>query len=228
VAARLVLFDIDGTLLSCGPQIKQLFGSALAEVFGGGLALDGYDFAGKTDRRIVHDLATAAGHSAAAALAAVPRVREVYLEVLRAGLDAARMRVMRGVEPLLARLAHRGGVTVGLLTGNFEPSAFVKLARVGLDRHFAFGAFGDDALDRDDLPPVALARAAAVAGRTFAPDEVLVVGDTPLDVACAHAHGLAVLAVATGTVPAERLAAAGADWVAADLEAAAALPPFAG
>jgi phosphoglycolate phosphatase-like HAD superfamily hydrolase len=222
---RLVLFDIDGTLLACGPQVRPLFGSALAEVFGGHGDLDGYDFAGKTDRRIVYDLATAAGVPAAEALAAVPRVRELYVARLDSDLDARRMRVMPGAAALLARLAAHRGTALGLLTGNFERGAFCKLARVGLARFFDFGAFGDEALDRDELPPVALARAQETLGRRFAPGETLVVGDTLLDVACARAHGLPVLGVATGSTTAEDLAAAGADWVAPDLEAAARMLP---
>lgn len=222
---HLVLFDIDGTLLGCGRQVRRLFGAAMAEVFGTPGDLDGYDFAGKTDRRIVVDLATAAGHSPAEVAAAVPRLREAYVRNLERGLDPKEMRVMPGVEALLERLAARPGVAVGLLTGNFERGAYVKLARVGLDRYFPFGAFGDDVLDRNELPPVAMARAAAVAGRAFAPAETLIVGDTPLDVACAHAHGLPVLAVATGFTSADRLNAAGAEWVVPDLEAAAAVVP---
>jgi phosphoglycolate phosphatase-like HAD superfamily hydrolase len=220
---RLVLFDIDGTLLSCGRQVRTLFGTAFTAVFGIAGGFDGYDFAGKTDRRIVHDLATAGGVPVDDALAALPRVRERYLANLRRGLDHRQMRVMPGARELLARLAGRGDVALGLLTGNFEEGAYCKLGRVGLDRFFGFGAFGDDGLDRDELPPVSLARAATAFGRRFGPADTLVVGDTPLDVACARAHGLPVLAVATGTVPAERLAAAGADWVAPDLTAAAAL-----
>lgn len=222
----LVLFDIDGTLLRCGSQVRSFFGAALAEVFGTTGDLDGYDFAGKTDRRIVFDLATGAGRSTEEATAGLDRMRTAYVRNLDRGLDPRKMTVMPGVPALLARLAVRPGVAVGLLTGNFERGAYVKLSRVGLDRSFAFGAFGDDVVDRNELPPVALARAAAAAGRSFAPADTLIVGDTPLDVACARAHGIPVLAVATGFTPATQLAAAGADWVVPDLEAAATVLPL--
>lgn len=224
---RLILFDIDGTLLTCGPQIRGIFGSALAEVLGREVALDGYDFAGKTDRRIVFDLTCAGGSSAADAEAVLPRLRERYFDNLERGLDGRRMRVLPGALALLDRLAARADVVLGLLTGNFERSAYTKLGRVGLDRYFGFGAFGDDGLDRTELPPVALARAAERTGRRFGAADTLVVGDTLLDVACAHAHGLPVLAVATGSTDAETLTAAGADWVVSDLEAAACLPVLA-
>jgi phosphoglycolate phosphatase len=216
----LILFDIDGTLLRCGPQVRRFFGAALAEVFGSAGALADYDFAGKTDRRIVVELAASAGRGAAEAEAALPAVRDAYVRLLERDLDPRAMTVLPGVAALLARLAARPEVTVGLLTGNFERGAYAKLGRVGLDRHFPFGAFGDDVVDRNELPPVALARAAAAAGRPFAPAEALIVGDTPLDVACGRAHGVPVLAVATGGTSAERLAAAGADWVVPTLEAA--------
>ena len=222
----LVLFDVDGTLLRCGPQIRRLFGAALSEVFGPAGNLDDYDFAGKTDRRIVFDLATRAGRGADEVAAALPRMRAAYVRNLERGLDPRQMSVMPGVAALLARLAARPGVAVGLLTGNFERGAYVKLGRVGLDRHFRFGAFGDDVIDRNELLPIALARAAAVAGCTFALAEVLIVGDTPLDVACARAHGVPVQAVVTGFTPADRLRAAGADWVVPDLEAAARVLPL--
>ena len=217
----LVLFDIDGTLLRCGPQIRRLFGAALSEVFGSAAGIDGYDFAGKTDRRIVLDLAAGTGRGADEIAAALPRMRTAYVRNLEQGLDPGQMSVMPGVAALLARLAARPGVAVGLLTGNFERGAYVKLNRVGLERYFPFGAFGDDVVDRNELPPIALARAAAAAGRRFTPAETLIIGDTPLDVACARAHGVPVLAVATGFTSAERLVAAGADWVVPDLEAAA-------
>ncbi len=123
--------------------------------------------------------------------------------------------------PLLERLAARDDVLLGLLTGNWRGGARIKLSRFDLGRFFGFGAFGDDAVDRRDLVPVALERAADVAGRRFAPGEVLIVGDSELDVDCARAAGIRSLAVATGHTPLERLRAAGAVWAFPDLEHAA-------
>jgi phosphoglycolate phosphatase-like HAD superfamily hydrolase len=216
---RLVLFDVDGTLLTCGQRTRPLLGRALTEVFGPVPGIESYDFAGKTDPRIVLDLAAGAGVGADEARAALPRVRDRYLAILEAGLPAGSVSALPGVPELLARLAATGGPALGLLTGNWRRGAEVKLERAGLGGRFRFGAFGDDGLDRDELPPVALARAAEAAGRRFAAAETLIVGDTPHDVACARAHGMRCLAVATGSVPAARLAAAGADWVVADQSA---------
>jgi phosphoglycolate phosphatase-like HAD superfamily hydrolase len=202
--------------------VRPLFAAALEEVFGTAGAIGSYSFAGRTDARIVLDLVTAAGVPAERVMAALPRVRDAFVARLEAGLEAGRMTILPGVVELLERLAAAPGVTVGLLTGNWRRGAEVKLSRLGLDRYFAFGAFGDDGIERADLPPVALDRAAAHAGRPFAPAEVLIVGDSTEDVACAAAHGLACLAVTTGWTSGEDLRVAGARWVMDDLPAAVA------
>ncbi len=221
---RLLLFDIDGTLLSCGGVPGHLFAHALEVVFGTAGGIGGYDFAGKTDPQIVVDLMTAAGLPRHEVIAQLPAVRQCYVEHLEAGLEAAAMRLMPGVEGLLAGLSSQGDFALGLLTGNWEAGARIKLSRVGLSEHFAFGGFGDDGIERSDLVPAALARASAARGESFAADEALIIGDTVLDVACGRAHGVPVLGVATGRTSAAALAAAGADWVVQDLESAGWLP----
>lgn len=218
---KLILFDVDGTLLTCGPQVRPLFVAALEEVYGCTPDLAGYSFAGKTDPRIVCDLVAGTGLPRDEVLARLPAMREAYVGRLEHGLDVARMRLLPGVVELLERLSAIPGLTLGLLTGNWRRGAEVKLSRFGLGRFFEFGAYGDDGVARSDLPPVALERAAAHAGRPFTADEVLIVGDTTEDVACAAAHQVACLAVATGFTPAERLRQAGARWVVEDLPSAA-------
>jgi len=217
---RLVLLDIDGTLLECGRQTRPFFAAALREVFGTEGDVDAYDFAGRTDPGIAIDLMTAAGVPRDEVIAALPRLRDHYLARLAGSLDAAGMRLLPGVRPLLERLAARADVALGLLTGNWEGGARIKLSRLGIDGFFRFGAYGCDGIDRDELPPVALARAERATGRRFAPHEALIVGDSRHDVACARAHGIPSLAVATGRTPAAALREAGADWVVPDLLAA--------
>lgn len=219
---RLVLFDIDGTLLSCGRHVRPIFRQALHEVFGPEVEIDveDYDFAGKTDPRIVVDLVTAGGRPAAQVRAALGRMRERFVALLDRRLRSEHVRVLPGVSELLAGLGSASGLTLGLVTGNWSDGARVKLSRAGLTETFACGAFGDDGEDRNLLPPRALERAAELMGRRLDPREVLLIGDTPLDVACARAHGIPVLAVATGSCGAESLRAAGADWVVNDLRAA--------
>ncbi len=226
---RLLLFDIDGTLLTCGRQAGEIFAACLVEVFGTAGEIAGYDFGGKTDGQIVLELMATAGLDADEVRSRLPRMRELYLGRLEAGLCRDSMRLMPGVEQTLTGLAERGEHTLALLTGNWEPGARAKLDRFDLNRHFPFGSFGDDGIERPELVPAALARAEAATGRRFAPEEALIIGDTVHDVACAKAHGVPVLAVATGRTPVERLAEAGADWVAADLiEAATMLPELTG
>jgi phosphoglycolate phosphatase len=217
---KLILFDIDGTLLICGPQVRPLFAGALEEVFGTAGDVDGYDFAGRTDPRIVIDLITAAGVPEGEVREGLPRVREIYLERLERSLERQGMQLLPGVEELLERLALRDDVVLALLTGNWEPGARTKLSRFDLNRFFAFGAFGCDGVDRSDLPPVALDRAERWIGRRFQPAETLIVGDSIHDVGCARAHGIPALAVATGRTPSAALQAAGADWLVPDLREA--------
>jgi phosphoglycolate phosphatase-like HAD superfamily hydrolase len=214
---KLVLFDIDGTLVDCGPQVRPLFAAALVEVFGTAGAIDDYDFAGKTDPGIALDLLTTAGFPADAVRAGLPRLRASYLDRLAGALDRQRMRLLPGVPEIVPQLARRADVVLALLTGNWEPGARTKLGRVDLNGFFPFGAFGCDGFAREELPPVAWERAFRATGTRFRPEETLIVGDSLNDVACARAHGIPVLAVATGHTPAAALAAAGADWVVPDL-----------
>lgn len=220
-ARHLVLFDIDGTLLRCGPQIGGIFVSALVEVFGGYFRPENYNFAGRTDPQIVIDLVAALALPREDVVRRLPEMQRAYFHRLERDLDRDRMELLPGVVPLLERLTARDDVAVGLLTGNWHGSADIKLGRFELGRFFPFGAFGDDAPARRDLVPVALERAAAFAGRPFAPAEVLIVGDSELDVDCARAAGIRPVAVTTGFTPAQRLRDAGADWVFPDLEHAA-------
>ena len=216
----LVLFDIDGTLLRCGPQVGPLFVGALEEVFGEYGELPGYSFAGQTDPRIVLDLVRATGRAEEEVLAKLPEMRRTYLGKLERGLRREGMRLLPGVTDLLERLSAREDVLLGLLTGNWRGGAEIKLGRFGLNRYFAFGAFGDDGVDRRDLVPVALERAAHLRGDRFPAERTLIVGDTVRDIDCARAAGVRSMGVATGFSDAERLEAAGADWVFASLEQA--------
>lgn len=222
---RLILFDIDGTLLSCGPQVKPLFGAALRDVFGALEPLEGHDFAGKTDPRSVVELMVGQGRDEHEVRSRMLDVRSAFARHLEGGLRREEMRLMPRVIEILRALSVRDDLHLALLTGNWEPSGRIKLDRFDLNDFFPFGAFGDDAEDRRDLVPVALDRARQITGTRFEPKDALIIGDTARDVDCGRAHGVPTLAVATGFTPAEELEAAGADWVVEDLGCAAGLVP---
>jgi phosphoglycolate phosphatase len=126
--------------------------------------------------------------------------------------DSDDYRVLDGVEELLPRMLEEGYL-LGLVTGNVEAAAHIKLHRARLNRFFSFGGYGSDSTDRGELTRMALRRAAVVSGGSVTPDHAFVVGDTPHDVAAAHAAGIPCVGVASHHYTAEELRASGADWV---------------
>jgi len=205
---RLFLFDVDGTLVSARGAGRLALAHALAVTYGTAGTIEGYDFRGKTDPRIVLDLMTGAGIPREAIDARLPACFDAYVGELERLLgDGARVQLMPGVADLVRALAARGDALVGLLTGNIEAGARAKLRPTGLLPLFRVGAYGSDDADRRRLPPIARARARAASGHTFAPERVVIIGDTPLDVDCARACGAVAVAVATGQHGAVELAA---------------------
>ncbi len=185
------------------------------EAWLGGMKLDGM-----TDRLIVREAILAVGHPYDELLC--DRILSSYAEELAVQIHGPGYEVLPGVERLLDRLAARGAV-VGLCTGNIRSGARIKLARGGLDRYFGFGeedvhGFADDAEARDLIVAAALRRASRLLGAPLDPREALVVGDTPRDIAAAHAGGCPVLAVATGRFSVADLRAEGAELVVPTLE----------
>ena len=213
---RLALFDIDGTLVRGGPALKGWFRESLEEVFGQTGDLANYDFSGKTDPQIVTELMVGCGLDRVTVEGRLNDFRQVYLARLDRNLEPDDMELLPEVEEILERL-DRNGMALGLLTGNWEQGARIKLSRFDLNRFFAFGAFGDGHFDRLGLPPVALATAAVERGQSFSAADVVIVGDTRLDVDCAKRHGIRSIGVATGWASREDLESAGATWVLSDL-----------
>lgn len=215
---RLFLFDVDGTLVNARGAGRGAFARALEAVYGTAGAVETYDFRGKTDPRIVLDLMTGAGFGEAAIRARLDACFARYVLELEAMLgDDSRITVMPGVPDLVRRLSQREDAVVGLLTGNIEAGARVKLRPTGLLPLFRVGAYGSDDVDRRHLPAIACARASALVGRDFPFERVTIIGDTPLDVDCARACGALAVAVATGFHAADELAACAPDFLFTDL-----------
>jgi len=208
---RLVLFDIDGTLLSAGRIARDSILRALEAAFAW-KASDAhqdrgrFDFSGKTDPQIVREL-VAEEIGPQRFEQGLPEALRLYLEELERGLLPGTVVPKPGISALLERLSAEPEVTLGLLTGNLERGARLKLAPPDYNRYFPFGAFGSDSSDRYTLPQLAVERALAHTGRRFSGKTIVVVGDSVHDVACGRALGVKSVAVATGITSLERLAA---------------------
>jgi phosphoglycolate phosphatase len=210
---RLVLFDIDGTLLTSMSAGRQALRAAFEDEYADLAFFDTVRFDGKTDLQIIGELHTAAGFPARAKSGDATRVLDRYLGHLEAVVSQTedRVRLCIGVSELLDALDGRDDVVTGLLTGNVVPGARLKLAAAGLDfERFALGAFGSDSAHRPDLPPIAAARAHELFGRTPHGEEVVIIGDTPADVACGAGICARAVAVATGSYSVAELEATGA------------------
>ena len=216
---KLVLFDIDGTLLWTDGAGRRAIQRALLDAAGTAGPIERYRFDGKTDPQIVRDLLSLAGHAGAEDDALIQTVCRRYVEHLRVELERPTQatQLLAGIGELLAALEpHEAAdrALVGLLTGNVAPGAALKLRSAGLDpARFRVGAYGSDSARRADLPQVAAARAAAVTGHAFAGPDVIILGDTPDDVACGRPIGARSVAVATGSYGVAALRAAGAAYV---------------
>ncbi len=205
---KLVLFDIDGTLITSRGAGRRAMRVALERVFGTAGGIDQYDLRGRTDTRIVHDVMGAEGWEPAQVTERLDDFFEAYLGGLAAEIgDGQGVATLPGVAAVVERLAGSSDVVLGLVTGNIEEGARIKLHPTGLWPRFQVGAYGSDHMDRRRLPSLAARRAHALLGREFPPADVVVIGDTPHDVDCARACGAVAVAVATGQYPREALLA---------------------
>lgn len=212
---RLLLFDIDGTLMNADGAGRAALRGAMLEVYGRTGPIDSFNFQGKTDPAIVRELLRTEGYSDHRVDDGLSRLWDHYCAGLDRELVArrARLQAYPGVRPLLAHARSDDRFTSALVTGNVEGGAWRKLRACRLDTSFSFGAFGSDSEDRNELPPLAIQRAATSTGTEFDPEEVIVIGDTPADIGCARAAGVRVLAVATGGFSGEQLAGHEPDYL---------------
>ncbi len=212
---RLILWDIDSTLVNTGSAGLHALVRATIERFGGNGDLDGVEIAGRTDRSIAHQILEKFGEPVTEKN--VGSFLDRYVALLPDELPKRNGRVLPGVRELLEDLAQQPDKTLGLLTGNLERGAQLKLAHYDLWHFFPFGAFADDHHDRNELGPCAVRRAAAHAGFEFRPGQVDVVGDTGHDIACGKAFGARTVSVATGSWSREQLAEQQPDFLFDDL-----------
>ena len=213
-----VLFDIDGTLLVTGGAGAVAWQRAFHELYGIDADIEEHTHAGMTDPEIAaivfREVIGRDGSEAELAKAIAG-----YLSHLEDAVEeSSGYRVMPGIEELLPRLVERG-VLLGIVTGNIESAAQIKLARADLHRFFAFGGYGSDSRDRTELTRKALERGGGVAGSPLDLAAATAIGDTPRDVKAGHGAGIRVAGVATGVYSVEELAQAGADWALADVTA---------
>lgn len=208
---KLFLFDIDGTLLLTGHAGEHALRLALRERFGVDDDLSSISFAGSTDSAIARQIFAAQG------IPATPEniadLFDGYVHHLARELPQREGCVLPGIMALLDELHGREDCVLGLLTGNIERGAELKLSHYGVWDYFEFGAFADDHVDRNRLGPVAHSRAVEKHGVSFGAEDVFVLGDTTRDIDCARAAGFVAVAIATGGCDAARLAAHNPDFL---------------
>ncbi|HSM54778.1 MAG TPA: HAD family hydrolase [Candidatus Sulfomarinibacteraceae bacterium] len=211
---RLILFDIDGTLIRSNRAGRAALVYALENLFGTAGPIDHYQMAGKTDPLIITELLQAAGLDVRDVEERLEQVYELMAERGQILFPQTGIRPCPGVPELLQALQQRDGVVLGLVTGNNHLTAPLKLAAAGIDPgRFVAGAYGSDDSDRNLLPALAMERAGRRLGYRFSGHSTVVVGDTPADILCAHASKATAVAIATGSHAADTLARYNPDYL---------------
>lgn len=214
-ALTLALFDIDGTLLDTSGAGRRAFASALESVFGWGADAKNISFAGATDLDLIYRIAARRGHTLTQP--ECDYFFNLLPPLLKSALEAEPPRVYSGVRELLSALTRRTDTRLGLVTGNIEPCAWLKLEACGLHDHFELGAFGHEHADRKAIAQLAVQRVfpGLLTGQSFV--RRFLIGDTPSDIAAARAINAQSIAVATGGFSVDQLRSAGADHAMASL-----------
>lgn len=218
---RLLLFDVDGTLLRANGGGKTAIEQAVSTVTGQTVSTDDVTFSGRTDPAIFRDVLLSNGLPVGEEV--VDRVIRAYVDLARETIHPANVDRLPATDALLSLLAQRSDVFLGLVTGNVESIAYHKLQTVGFAQYFSVGAFGSDHVDRSKLPPLAADRAAETAARPFPLSHTIVLGDTSRDVNCARSTGAHAVAVCTGRPDRSDLASAAPDLLLDDFSNPAAI-----
>jgi phosphoglycolate phosphatase len=212
---KFLLFDIDGTLIDSGGAGKRSLNIAFEEMFSVGNAFSTISMAGKTDSQILRE--AFALHRIESGNGIVPEFYRTYIRHLSEQIGKGNGHVKPGMREALEILRDRDGFILGLLTGNIEQGAAIKLEHFGLRSYFVTGAFGSDAEDRNRLLPIAVEKLRCIASVAVPFPDCVVIGDTPRDMDCARPYGAFSVGVATGPYSTAELSAAGADAVFEDL-----------
>lgn len=212
---KLYLFDIDGTLITSGGAGEASLKRAVHEYCGKEVDFSPVTMSGNTDTGIARQLLDLAGMEATEQN--IMGLLDCYLAELSNRIHQHGGRLLSGIIPLLDRLEARPDCFLALLTGNLLAGAEVKLAHYGVWHYFAFGAFADDHHIRNELGPIAQARALTIHGKAFPPEKIYVIGDTPRDIECGKVFGAVTVAVATGHHSREELASHDPDFLFDDL-----------
>lgn len=212
-----VLFDIDGTLLVTGGAGAVAWQRAFLELHGIEANIEEHTHAGMTDPEIAEIVFREVIGRDGSDAERTEAIGGYLSHLADAVAESEGYRVMPGIEAILPRLAGQG-VLLGLVTGNIEPAARIKLARADLNRYFPFGGFGSDSRDRTELTRKAVERGGESSGKPLDPEATIAVGDTPRDVLAGHGAGIKIVGVATGAYSVEEQEAAGADWAIATVD----------
>jgi phosphoglycolate phosphatase len=212
-----VLFDIDGTLLVTGGAGAVAWQRSFRELHGIDANIEEHTHAGMTDPEIAEIVFREVIGRDGSAAERAQAIAGYLSHLADAVAESDGYRVMPGIEALLPALVEKGTL-LGLVTGNIEAAAHIKLARADLNRFFAFGGYGSDSRDRTELTKKALERGAEVSGEPLDPAATIAVGDTPRDVKAGHGAGIKVVGVATGSYSVEEQSEAGADWAIVTVE----------
>ncbi len=208
---KLLLFDIDGTIIDSGEAGTRSLNLAFEELFSIPDGFKDISMAGKTDIQIMkealyrHGIENDNGH--------IKALCEAYIRHLRHQIENPRRHIKPFIRESLSFFSNDKGLALGLLTGNIREGAMIKLSPFGLEKYFPFGAFGDDDEERNALLPIAVRRFMSLSGREIDYRDCVVIGDTPRDVECAKVHGAFAIAVATGPYSYDILLKTGADLV---------------
>jgi phosphoglycolate phosphatase len=214
----LVLFDIDGTLITSGGTGRRAIASALADFCGREIDMTKIALGGRTDPAIVRDILRQCEYDEDEMDELIPACLEVYASELERSIRPEHVTLLPGVQKMLDEMHGHDQYALGLITGNMQKTAYMKLGAGRIGSYFPCGGFGSDSENRNDLPLVARDRAVGHYGRMFAPEKTVVIGDTVHDITCSRHFGSATIAVSTGMGSHEHLAELDPDLLVTSLD----------